>query len=134
MRSLSFISGMNITLALVLPTCLRVSRYRICIAAFEFSYYAASLINLADSTSALAEIILLSAKRRSLAALDNESCKSLLNWISLMKISSISINNKLHLHPIPQHIDRLAFKYPQLSLVFSPIDPEVWIARMYFSI
>lgn len=56
---LFFISGMNITLVLLFPTVLSVSKYLICIAAFEFSSSAASLINLADSTSALAEIILL---------------------------------------------------------------------------
>jgi hypothetical protein len=77
---------MKITLVLLLPTVLRVYKYLICIAAFEFSYYAACLISLADYTSALAEMILLYANLLSLAALDNESCKSLLSWMSLMKI------------------------------------------------
>lgn len=58
-------------------------------AAFEFSSSAANLINLADSTSAFAEMILLSASLRSLAALDRESWRSLLSWMSFMKISSI---------------------------------------------
>jgi hypothetical protein len=44
--------------------------------------------------------------------------------MSLMKISSISINNKLHQHPIPQRIDQLVFRYPQLFLAFFPINPE----------
>lgn len=55
------------------PTCLSVSKYLICIAAFVLSSSAAILINLADSTSALAEMILLSANLRSLAALERES-------------------------------------------------------------
>lgn len=58
-------------------------------AAFEFSSSAAIRISLADSTSAFAEMILLSASLRSLAALESESWRSLLSWISLMKISSI---------------------------------------------
>lgn len=45
---LFFISGMKITLVLLLPTVLRVSKYLICIAALELSSSAASLINLAD--------------------------------------------------------------------------------------
>jgi hypothetical protein len=40
---------------------------------------AAILISLADSTSARAEMILLSASLRSLAALESESCRSLLS-------------------------------------------------------
>lgn len=79
MRSLFFISGMKITFVLLRPTCFRVYRYRICMAAFEFSSSAAILISLADSTSAFAEMILLSANLRSLAALESESCRSLLS-------------------------------------------------------
>lgn len=48
-------------------------------AALVLSSSAASLINLADSTSALAEMILLSANLLSFAALDSESCSSLLS-------------------------------------------------------
>lgn len=87
-----FISGMNITLELPLfPNSLSVSRYLICIAALELSRSAACLISLADSTSALAEIILLSANLLYLAVLDSASCNSLLSWMSLMNISTISI-------------------------------------------
>jgi hypothetical protein len=42
-------------------------------AAFEFSYYAACLINFADYTSDLAEIILLSASLLYFAALESDS-------------------------------------------------------------
>lgn len=70
---LFFISGMKITLVLLLPTDLSVSRYLICIADLVLSCYAACLISLADYTSALAEIILLYASLLSFAALDNES-------------------------------------------------------------
>ena len=48
-------------------------------AAFEFSSSAAIRISLADSTSAFAEMILLSASLRSLAALERESWRSLLS-------------------------------------------------------
>ncbi len=48
-------------------------------AALVLSSSAASLINFADSTSALAEMILLSASLLSFAALDSESCSSLLS-------------------------------------------------------
>lgn len=78
-RSLFFISGMKMTFVLLRPTCLRVSRYLICMAAFVFSSSAAILISFADSTSALAEMILLSASLRYLAALERESCNSLLS-------------------------------------------------------
>jgi len=61
------------TLVLLLPICLRVYRYLICMAALELSSSAANLINLAASTSAFADMILLSANRFSLAALDKES-------------------------------------------------------------
>lgn len=67
------------TFVLLLPTCFKVSRYLICMAALVLSSSAASLINLADSTSALAEMILLSASLLSFAALDSESCSSLLS-------------------------------------------------------
>lgn len=87
--SLFFMSGMKITLVLLLPTCFRVYKYRICIAALLLSSSAAILISLAASTSARAEIILLSASLLSLAAEDRESWRSLLSWISLMKIYSI---------------------------------------------
>lgn len=78
---------MKITFVLLLPTYFKVSKYLICMAALLFNSSAAILINLAESTSALAEIILLSASLRSLAADDSESCNSLLNWMSLIKIS-----------------------------------------------
>lgn len=84
---LFFMSGIKMTFVLLRPTCLRVYRYLICMADFVFSSSAASLINLADYTSALAEIILLSANLLSLAALDRESCRSLLSCISFMNIS-----------------------------------------------
>lgn len=87
--SLFFISGMKMTLVLLRPTCFKVYKYLICMAALLFSSSAASLISLADSTSALADMILLSASLLSLAAEESESCRSLLSWISLMKISSI---------------------------------------------
>lgn len=61
------------TLVLLFPTVFNVSKYLICIAAFEFNYYAACLISFADSTSAFAEIILLSASLLYLAALESES-------------------------------------------------------------
>jgi hypothetical protein len=67
------------TFVLLFDTVFNVYKYRICIAAFEFSYYAASFISLADYTSALAEIILLSANLLSFAALDKDYCKSLLS-------------------------------------------------------
>lgn len=75
---------MKITFVLLFDTVFNVSKYLICIAAFEFSSSAACLISFADSTSALADMILLSARRLSLAALESDSCKSLLNWMSLM--------------------------------------------------
>lgn len=53
-----------------------VSKYLICIAVLESKISAASLINLADSTSAVAEINLASANLLSLAALDKLSYKS----------------------------------------------------------
>lgn len=56
-----------------------VSKYLICIAVLESKISAASLINLADSTSALAEINLASANLLSLAALDKLSYKSKFN-------------------------------------------------------
>ena len=87
--SLFFMSGMKMTLVLLLPTCLRVSKYLICMAALLLSSSAAKRINLADSTSARAEMILLSASLLSLAAEESESCRSLLSCISFMKISSI---------------------------------------------
>ena len=61
------------TFVLLLPTIFKVYRNLICIADLVLSSSAAFLINLADSTSARAEIILLSANLLSLAALDNES-------------------------------------------------------------
>ena len=70
---------MNITLVLLFETVFKVYKYLICIAAFEFSYSAACLISFADSTSAFADIILLSASLRYFAALESDSCKSLLN-------------------------------------------------------
>ena len=45
-------------------------KYRICMAAFEFKMSADSLINLAASTSACAEMILLSANLLVLAVID----------------------------------------------------------------
>jgi hypothetical protein len=74
------------TFVLLLLTIFNVYKYLICIADLVFSSSAASLINFADYTSARAEIILLSANLRSFAALDKDSCNSLLNWISFMKI------------------------------------------------
>ncbi len=67
-------------------TIFNVYKYRICIADFVLSSSAASLISLADYTSAFADMILLSPNLRSFAALDNDSCSSLLNWMSLIKI------------------------------------------------
>jgi len=64
---------MKITFVLLLLTVLSVYKYLICIAAFEFNSSAASLINFADSTSAFADIILLYASLRYLAALESES-------------------------------------------------------------
>ena len=61
------------TLVLLFPTILRVSKNLICIADLVLNYSAAFLISLADSTSARAEIILLSANLLSLAALDKDS-------------------------------------------------------------
>lgn len=75
---------MKITFVLLLETVFKVYKYLICIAAFELSSSAACLISFADYTSALAEMILLSASLLSLAALDNDSCRSLLSWISLI--------------------------------------------------
>lgn len=86
--SLVLTSGIKIILVSLFPYPFTVSKYLICIAAFEFSSSAACLISLALYTSALAEIIFACAILRSLAALDNESCKSRLNCISLIKISS----------------------------------------------
>jgi len=91
---------------------------------FEFSYSAACLINLADSTSAFAEMILLSANLLSFAALERESCKSLLNWISLMNIYSICFKRYLHQHPIILHTDPLVFQYHLRSIVFFPTNLE----------
>ncbi len=51
-----------------LVRCPNVSKYLIYIAGLVFNISAASLINLAASTSALAEMILLSANLLSLAA------------------------------------------------------------------
>lgn len=119
MRSLFFISGIKITFVLLLPTCFKVSRYLICIAALVLSSSAASLINLADSTSARAEMILLSANLLSFAALESDSCSYLLSWISFMKISSIYFIKKLHQPPTQKQNDQLAFQYHQQFLVFS---------------
>jgi len=58
------------------PNILRVSKYLIYIAVLLSKISAASLINFADSTSALAEINLDSASLLSFAADDKESCKS----------------------------------------------------------
>ena len=59
-----------------LPTIEIVSKYLIYIAVLESKISAASLINLADSTSALAEINLASANLLSFAAEDKVSYKS----------------------------------------------------------
>lgn len=72
-------------------TIFNVYRYLICIADFVFSSSAAIRINFADYTSAFADIILLSANLRYLAALDKDACNSELNWMSLMNISSIFV-------------------------------------------
>ena len=101
-------------------------------AALVLSSSAASLINLADSTSALAEMILLSANLLSFAALDSESCNSLLSWISLMKISSIYVIAILHRLPTQKQNDQLAFQYHQQSLVFFQANPVRRIVHMYF--
>lgn len=68
-----------------------VSKYLICIAALELSSFAAYYISFADSTSAEAEIILLAAYLRSLAADERDYCKLALNSTSFSKIFSISI-------------------------------------------
>ena len=120
--SLFFISGMKITFVLLLPTVFRVSKYLICIAAFEFSSSAACLISLADSTSAFAERILLYANLLYLAALESELWRSGLNWISLMKISSIYIKYKLHQLPTLRHTDQPVVKYHPIFLVFSQVN------------
>ena len=65
-----------------------VSKYLICMAAGVFKISAASLINLADSTSARAMMILASPMRICLAADDRVSCNSLLKMISLMSTDS----------------------------------------------
>lgn len=132
--SLFFISGINMTFVLLLPTVFKVYRYLICIAALELSSYAACLINLADSTSAFAEIILLYANLLSFAALESESWRSLLSWISLMKISSIWIKYLLHLLPILTHTDLLVAQYHQIFIVFFITNLVKWIDHKYFSI
>ncbi len=132
MRYLFFISGMKITFVLLLPTCFKVSRYRICIAALVLSSSAASLISLADYTSALAEMILLSANLLSLAALDSDSWSSLLSWMSFMNISSIWVIWSLHRRPTPQRNDRLVSRYHQRSPASSRASLVVRIAHRYF--
>lgn len=62
----------------------RISRYLICIAALEFRISADSFINLAASTSACAEMILLSASLLVLAVIDRSVWSSRLITISLM--------------------------------------------------
>ncbi len=83
---------MKMTLVLLFETVFRVSKYLICMAAFVFNSSAACLMSFADSTSAFAEMILLSASLLSFAALESDYCKSLLSWMSLMNISSIYIS------------------------------------------
>ena len=88
-------------------------------AALEFSSSAASRISFAASTSAWADMILLSASLFSLAALDRESCRSLLSWISLMKISSIYVFVKIHPRPTLKHIGQPVFQcHLQFTAVF----------------
>lgn len=58
------------------PSYLTTSKYLICIAALLSSISAASLYSLAEATSALADIILLSANLLSFAAEDKVSCNS----------------------------------------------------------
>ena len=118
--SLFFISGMKITRVLLFPICFSVSRYRICMAAFEFSSSAARRISFAASTSACADMILLSASLFSLAALDSESWRSLLSWISLMKISSICLPISLHRLPTPPRTGRLVSRCHLRFPVSSP--------------
>lgn len=101
-------------------------------AAFELSSSAAKRISLADSTSAFAEIILLSANLRSFAALDNDSCKSLLSWMSLMKISSIFITSGIHLLPTTPRTDRLVFLYLRRFIAAFRVSPGIWTAHRYF--
>lgn len=129
MRYLFFISGMKITFVLLLPTCFKVSRYLICIAALVLSSSAASLISLADSTSARAEMILLSANLLSFAALESESWSSLLSWMSFMKISSIFFIAKLHQPPTRKRSGQLVSRYHQRSLAFSRANPVGRTAR-----
>jgi hypothetical protein len=68
---------------------LRVSRYRICMAAGVLRILAASRISFAESTSALAAITRDSPSRLACAADEREACSSGENWISLMRIDSI---------------------------------------------
>ena len=84
---------------------------------------AAIRINLAASTSALAEIILLSASLRSLAADERLSCRSLLSWMSLMKISSIYLLKGVRQRPTPQRTGQPASQYRQRSIVVSRAGP-----------
>ena len=63
----------------LVPSKERVSKYLTYIAVLESRYSAASLINLADSTSALAVINLAYANLCSVAAEESASCKSLAN-------------------------------------------------------
>ena len=65
-----------------------VSKYLIYMAAFVFSMSEASLINLATSTSALAEIILDSANLYAFGAFDSDVYNSSFIYISLIKTCS----------------------------------------------
>lgn len=78
-------------------------------------------------------MILLSASLLSFAALESDSCNSLLNCMSLMKISSIWINNYVHRLPTPSRIDRLASQCHLIFIVSFKVNPGGWTARRYSS-
>ena len=96
---LSFSSGIKQTLvgiiiiyylaSLLVPKSVIVSRYLTYMAVLESKYSAASLINFAASTSALAVISLACDILYSVAAEDSASCRSLANRTSLMYMLSM---------------------------------------------
>jgi len=78
---------MTLELADLAMACI-ASRYLICIAGAEERISAACLISLADSTSARAAMTFDSPIRLDWAAIERESCNSLLKMISLMSMLS----------------------------------------------